>query len=108
MEQAVKQFATALATVPHKFTAELNRNVREHLSAKHTEWVALSVAMIGFLTKVMDGLGIELEQHAVNNVLKVLQASEWQPRQHAWFVEGGSWHRRWTLRHQARILSARR
>ena len=108
MEQAVKQFATALATVPHKFTAELNRNVREHLSAKHTEWVALSVAMIGFLTKVMDGLGIELEQHAVNDVSKVLEASEWQPGKHAWFVEGGSWHRRWTLRHQARILSARR
>lgn len=84
VEQAVQQFATALATVPHAFTPELHQNVRKHLSAEHTEWVALSVAMMGYLAKFMDGMGIELEPQAVNDVAKVLEPSEWQPGQHAW------------------------
>lgn len=89
VEQAIEQFATALATVPHKFTPELHRNVREHLSAEHTEWVALRVAMMGYLANFMDGLGVELEPQAVNDVWKVLEPSEWQPGQHAWPFAAG-------------------
>ena len=87
--QAVEQFATALATVPHSFTSDLHSKVREHLSEKNTEWVALSVAMMGYLAKFMDSMGIELEQQAVNDVSKVLESSEWQPGKHAWPFAAG-------------------
>lgn len=89
VEQAVEQFATALASVPHTFTPEHHENVRKHLSAKNTEWVAMSIAMMGYLAKFMDGMGIELEPQAVNDVAKVLGPSEWQPGQHAWPFAAG-------------------
>lgn len=71
MEKAVENFATALASVPHTFTSTHQQNLRAHLSSDNTEWIAMAVCMMGYLAKFMDGLGVELELQAVNDVKKV-------------------------------------
>ncbi|MEM9565535.1 MAG: hypothetical protein AAGA93_23130 [Actinomycetota bacterium] len=83
-EEAVVAVAEALSTVPHHFTPELEDELRSHLSESDTEWVIMGVAMMGFLNKFMDAIGVELEPEAIDDVAELIEPTGWSVGQHEW------------------------
>ena len=83
-EQAVAAVAEALSTVPHHYTPELGDELRNHFSAAHAEWIVMGVAMMGFLNKFMDAIGVELEPEAIEDVSDLIGPTGWSIGQHAW------------------------
>ncbi len=55
-----------------------------HFSPDEVEWIVMGVAMMGFLNKMTDSLGIEIEQGAVDDVAALIEPTGWSMGQHAW------------------------
>ncbi|MEM7273177.1 MAG: hypothetical protein AAF547_08875 [Actinomycetota bacterium] len=89
VEVAVAAVAEALSTVPHSFTPDLEAELNRHLSDGDTEWVVMGVAMMGFLNKFMDALGVELEPEAIDDVAELIEPTGWSVGQHEWAYEEG-------------------
>ncbi len=83
-EQAVTAVAEALSSDPHHFTPELDQELRRRLSDDDAEWVVMGVAMMGFLNKFMDAMGIDLEPDTVNEVIDLIEPTGWSVGQHGW------------------------
>jgi alkylhydroperoxidase family enzyme len=83
-EAAAVAVAEALSTVPHQYTPELGKSLHQHFSPGDAEWIVMSVAMMGFLNKFMDAIGVELEPEAVNDVAELIQPTGWSVGQHGW------------------------
>ncbi len=83
-EAAAVAVAEALSTDPHHYTPDVGEELRSHYSAEHAEWIVMGVAMMGFLNKFMDAIGVELEQEAVNDVAELIEPTGWSVGQHAW------------------------
>ncbi len=83
-EAAAVAVAEALSTMPHHYTPELGRELQRHFSAADTEWIVMGVAMMGFLNKFMDAIGVELEAEAVNDVADLIEPTGWSIGQHGW------------------------
>jgi hypothetical protein len=81
-ESAAVAVAEALARIPCAFTREHRDELRRHFSARDAEGIALGVALMGFLNKFMDALGIDLEPAAVEEVSAVLNPTGWTPGKH--------------------------
>jgi alkylhydroperoxidase family enzyme len=81
-ERACVELGRALAHVPAAMTVEHRRALEAHLSPVDAEWTALSVGMMGFLNKIMDALGVELEGETVAEVRGVVEPSGWTPGKH--------------------------
>lgn len=81
-ERAAVAAAEALASVPCAFTPEHRRDLRRHVSAANAERLALGIAMMGFLNKFMDAVGVDLEEASVEEVAAVLQPTGWTPGKH--------------------------
>lgn len=81
-EKASVIAAEALASIPCAFTAEHKAGLREHFSAADAERIALGIALMGFLNKFMDAVGVDLEEAAVNEVSEVLRPTGWTPGKH--------------------------
>jgi alkylhydroperoxidase family enzyme len=81
-DQAAIAVAHALAVVPASIDDDARAALRLSLSAKDAEWVVLSIAMMGFLNKAMDALGIPLEETVASEVDGVIGPSGWTPGQH--------------------------
>ena len=88
-EQAVVAMAEGLSTVPHHYDADIDAELERHLSADEAEWVVMGVAMMGFLNKLMDALGVELEPEAIDDVADLLSPTGWSAGQHEWAYEPG-------------------
>lgn len=88
-EEAVVAVAEALSTVPHHYRPELDDELERHLSADEAEWVVMGVAMMGFLNKFMDALGVELEQEAIDDAADLIEPTGWSVGQHEWAYEPG-------------------
>jgi hypothetical protein len=77
--RAVARVARALgrerAVVSHEDRAELER----HYRPEDVEWIVLAIAMMGWLNKTMDALGIPLELSTAEEVSGVITASGWDP-----------------------------
>lgn len=86
-ERAAVAVAQALSTLPHGLTAAHRQELRSHFSAAHAEWVVMGVAMMGFLNKFMDALGVELEPAAVADVSALIAPTGWAVGQHDWAGE---------------------
>ncbi len=86
-EQAVAELAEAMAVVPPTVTPEHIAAVEQHLSPEDVQWVALAVSLGGFLNKVMDSLGIELEDQSIADVQALLRPKGWRPGKHYWKTE---------------------
>lgn len=90
VEEATVALAEALSRVPHSYTAELDEELERHLSPDQAEWVVMGVAMMGFLNKFMDALGVELEPEAIDDVANLIEPTGWSAGQHEWASgEGG-------------------
>jgi hypothetical protein len=82
VERAAMAMARALSRVPASCTAAHRDELAAHLSSDDVEWVVLAVAMMGFLNKFMDALGVELEGATLDEVTGLLSPSGWSPGKH--------------------------
>ena len=83
-EAAAVAMAEALSTMPHHYTAEIGEELRRHFSSRDAEWVVMGAAMMGFLNKFMDAIGVELEPEAVGDVADLIEPTGWAIGQHGW------------------------
>ncbi len=83
-EAAAIALGEALSAVPHHFDPSLAADLRQQYSAPEAEWIVMGVAMMGFLNKFMDAVGIELEQAAVDDVAGLIGPTGWVIGQHGW------------------------
>lgn len=81
-ESAAVAAAEALASIPCAFTRRHREELRRHFSARDAEGIALGVAMMGFLNKFMDAVGVDLEEAAVEEVSPVLLPTGWTTGKH--------------------------
>lgn len=81
-EQAAVRVAHALASSPTSLDDEARTELRRHFSDADVEWVVLAIAMMGFLNKAMDALGVPLEAPVVAEVNGVIASSGWTPGKH--------------------------
>jgi alkylhydroperoxidase family enzyme len=81
-DRAAVRVARALGSVPSTLRDEDRQELRRHVSPAVEEWIILSVAMMGWLNKTMNGLGIPLEESTVAEVNGVIAASGWTPGAH--------------------------
>jgi hypothetical protein len=71
-ESAAVAAAEALACIPSAFTREHRDELLRHFSAPDAERLALGIALMGFLNKFMDAVGVDLEEAAVQEVSPLL------------------------------------
>ncbi|MEL7158461.1 MAG: hypothetical protein AAFN30_17945, partial [Actinomycetota bacterium] len=83
-ERAVVAVADGLGQVPSTLTATDLAELRRHLSANDVEWIILGIALMGFLNKFMDAMGIELEAEAIADVQDLIGQTGWTAGQHQW------------------------
>jgi alkylhydroperoxidase family enzyme len=81
-EKAAVLTAEALAGIPCSFTADQRQELLRHFSAAKAERIALGVALMGFLNKFMDAVGVDLEGASMEEVAAVLQPTGWTPGKH--------------------------
>ena len=74
--------ARALALVPTTIDDVGRRELRQLFSAADEEWIVLSIAMMGWLNKTMDGLGVPLEAPTVAEVRALIAPAGWSPGKH--------------------------
>jgi alkylhydroperoxidase family enzyme len=81
-ERAAIAAARAMSEVPERFTGGLRRDLEAAVGRKDAEWIACGVMMMGFLNKMMDALGVELEASTHDEVDALIAPSGWTPGQH--------------------------
>jgi alkylhydroperoxidase family enzyme len=81
-ERAVIAVARSLARIPSDITAAESAELGRHFSSAHVEWLVLGVAMMGFLNKFMDALGVELEEQTVDETAALMAPSGWTIGKH--------------------------
>ena len=81
-DRAAVRIARQLSVVPAAVTDEARADLYRHFSAADAEWIVLSVAMMGWLNKTMDALGIPLEEETIAEVSPVISRSGWKIGQH--------------------------
>ena len=81
-DRAAVRIARALSVIPADLHEEDRRELARHFSPGDIEWLVLSIAMMGWLNKTMDALGVPLEQATAAEVNPVIAASGWTPGQH--------------------------
>jgi len=77
--RAAVRVARSLAIVPAAIDDEDRAELRRHFSETVAKWIVLSVAMMGFLNKAMDALGIPLEEDTASEVTGVITPSDGRP-----------------------------
>jgi hypothetical protein len=80
-DRAAVRVARALSVVPAEIEDEHRRALRASFSPKDEEWIVLAIAMMGWLNKTMDGLGVKLEEPTIAEVREVMP-SGWTPGKH--------------------------
>lgn len=81
-ENAAVAAAEALARIPSTFTREHREQLLRHFSPRDAEGIGLGVALMGFLNKFMDAVGVDLEEAAVQEVSPVLLPTGWTTGKH--------------------------
>lgn len=87
LESAAVAVAEALSHDQHSYNSTMGDELRNHVSADDAEWIVMGVAMMGFLNKFMDAMGIELEPEAVGDVSALISPTGWSIGQHNWADE---------------------
>jgi hypothetical protein len=81
-ERAAIAVARSMSSVPAAVTAAQRDDLATHFTEEHAEWLVLAAAMMGFLNKFMDAIGVELEPTTASEVSRILSPSGWTPGQH--------------------------
>jgi hypothetical protein len=74
--------ARALSMVPSDGVVAERAELERHFSKAHAEWLVVGIAMMGFLNKFMDAIGVELEETTVDEVAAVMAPSGWTVGKH--------------------------
>jgi alkylhydroperoxidase family enzyme len=74
--------ARAMSHVPAAVDEELRAELLRSFSARHAEDIILAVAMMGWLNKTMDALGVPLEEPTVADVSSIITPSGWRAGKH--------------------------
>jgi alkylhydroperoxidase family enzyme len=82
-ERAAVAVARALSRVPASDPTAERAELLRHFPPKQAEWIVASIAMMGFLNKFMDAMGVELESATMAEVVGVIGPSGWDPGKHA-------------------------
>lgn len=77
-ELAAIAVAKSLARIPCELSAQQHSAMQKHYSAVEAEWVVLGVAMMGFLNKFMDVIGVQLETSTVAETRQTM-GENWSP-----------------------------
>jgi alkylhydroperoxidase family enzyme len=72
----------ALSRVPAALTDEERANLALRFSPSDVEWIVLAVAMMGFLNKFMDAVGVELEPQIAGEAQTIIAPTGWRPGKH--------------------------
>jgi hypothetical protein len=80
--RAVARVARALGAAGAVLGQEDRAELHRHYSRDDAEWILLAIAMMGWLNKAMNGLGVPLELPTVQEVNGVIAASGWTPGDH--------------------------
>ncbi|MEM7325801.1 MAG: hypothetical protein AAF531_22135 [Actinomycetota bacterium] len=86
-ESAVARVAEGISRFPAYLPKGDITDLRKFLNEPDIEWLVLSAAVMGFLNKFMDTMGIELEESAINDVEDLISATGWKAGKHAWSGE---------------------
>ena len=82
VQAAVLEASTALGAMPHNLTADHLAALSRHLKPQDVEWVGMGIAMMGFLNKFMDALGVPLEEASVADSHAILAKAGMTPGKH--------------------------
>lgn len=83
-EAIVASVAESLGRVPCDLTHDQVQELEHHLGREDAEWVVLGIALMGFLNKFMDAMGIELEPEAISDVRDLIEPTGWTTGKHQW------------------------
>lgn len=81
-DRAAVRAARAMASVPAAVDEDVRADLLGHFSPRDAEWIVLSIAMMGWLNKAMDAIGVPLEAPTVGEVTNVISQSGWTPGKH--------------------------
>jgi alkylhydroperoxidase family enzyme len=81
-QRAAIAVARALSQLPATITDDERSDLVKRFPAAHVEWIILGIAMMGFLNKFMDAVGVELEPETVGEVQALITPSGWRPGKH--------------------------
>lgn len=81
-DRAAVRVARSLGTVPATISDKERQGIRQHFSEPNVEWIVLAIAMMGWLNKTMDALGMPLEEAVASEVNDVISAAGWVPGKH--------------------------
>lgn len=88
-DSAAVRVARAMSVVPATLNDDDRRALREQFTEADVEWIVLSVAMMGWLNKTMDALGVPLEESTAREVTSILSPTGWTPGAHLPGLSGG-------------------
>lgn len=77
-ELATIAAARSLARIPCELTPNEHRTIKQQFSVVEAEWIVLGIAMMGFLNKFMDAIGVQLETSTVGETRDTMGA-DWTP-----------------------------
>ncbi len=80
--RAVARVARSLGAAEAVLAAKDRAELYRHYGPKDAEWIVLSIAMMGWLNKTMNALGVPLELPTVQEVNGVIAGSGWTPGDH--------------------------
>lgn len=81
-ERAAIVVARSMARIPANVTDAERQELLRHFSPGQAEWIVLGISMMGFLNKLMDAMGVELEASTIDEVCPIIGPSGWSPGQH--------------------------
>ena len=79
-DAAIARVVTAVAQVPSPLTRSERHALRAQLSSAEFEAVTLAVAVMGFLNKFMDAVGVDLEAPAAAVGRTAMSEGKWAPK----------------------------
>lgn len=85
VQAATVRVAEGLSTIPVSVTAADVENFVALVPQRDRQWVVMGIAMMGFLNKFMDAMGIELEADAINDVSELISPDGWNAGKHNWY-----------------------
>ena len=77
--RAVTRVARALGRERAELSAADRVELERHFTRDDVEWIVMGIAMMGWLNKTMDALGVPLELSTVEEVNGVISRSGWTP-----------------------------
>jgi alkylhydroperoxidase family enzyme len=77
--RAVTRVARALGRERAELSAADRAELERHFTRDDVEWIVMGIAMMGWLNKTMDALGVPLELSTVEEVNGVISRSGWTP-----------------------------